>query len=166
MKNAKIWPYSIAVAIFLIFMASVATVMISLKAPVQESDLYMIDYHDADKRVNEILSDAIEFNAKYNFYYTTDSFFKKGTQLKYKLVDKNNQVVDGAKISVLLTRPHTKANDKTIEDFSFNGSEYLSKPLDLEDDGRWDIIAKVEVGSLSRYLSIKTSTLEDMVKEF
>ncbi len=166
MRYAKVWPYSIATAIFLVFLAAIATVVVSLKAPVHESDLYMIDYHDADNRANEILQDNIDFNKKYTITYETQNFKKDGTVLKYSVKNLDGSVVDDAKIKVKLTRPDTHDLDKMVELFKLVDGVYESTPIKLEKEGRWDVIAKVSVEGLNRYLSIKTSTQEDLKKEF
>lgn len=166
MSSSKVWPYSIAIAIFAVIVASIVTVKISINAPVHESDLYMIDYHDADKRANEILSNSIEFNKRYSLKYETENFTKNGTILKYIILDKMGNVVQNAKITVHLTRPQTHAMDREISDFTLVDGAYVSSPLTLEEDGRWDIIAKVSVDEYERFLSIKTSTQAKMIEEF
>ena len=42
-SNGKIWPYAIAISIFLVFIAAVATVIIANKLPVEDSDTISVD---------------------------------------------------------------------------------------------------------------------------
>lgn len=166
MKSDKIWPYSISGAIFLIFIASIVTVFISLKSPVAESELYMMNYHEADDKANDIINKEIAFNKAYSISYITDSFKKDALELKYKIVDTNNQPVDGAKFKIVLTRPDTTKDDIVLESYSVSDGIYSFSKTSLPKDGRWDVLAKVSIGDKERYLNIKTSTTNQEVIEF
>ncbi|MFA6760557.1 MAG: FixH family protein [Sulfuricurvum sp.] len=165
--SGKIWAYSITISIILIFFASVATVFISVvKAPVAESDLYMTNYHDADDRANEIIKQEVAFNKLYNIAFVTKEFQKDDLTISYRVEDKQGRSVEGAKFTLLLTRPDNNKDDIELGSYSYDGEIYSFEKLDLPREGRWDLIAKVSVGELERFFSIKATTLKDEIVEF
>ena len=166
MSSSKVWPYSIAISIFLIFVAAVVTVVIATKAPVQESNDYMMNYHQADDKANEIIKNNIEFNKKYRVEYVTNNFGIDGVVLKYKISDVNQNVINNAKIKVILTRPDTKTMDIEIDEFSVEQGIYTFKEIKLPKEGRWEIIAKINIDNYERYFNIKTSTANKEAIEF
>ena len=50
LSNGRIWPYAIGASIIFIFGACVATIVVANTLPVEKSDTYMMDYHEADAK--------------------------------------------------------------------------------------------------------------------
>ena len=80
LSNGRIWPYAIGGSIILIFGACVATVIIANKLPVEKSDTYMMGYHQADAKANELIKARIAFNKSYRVEYIMNwaEFFDMG----------------------------------------------------------------------------------------
>ncbi len=158
LNNGRIWPYSIAASIIFIFGACVATIVVTSTLPVQNSDTYMMGYHEADAKANELLSAKIDFDKKYNIKYVTDTFTKDKSVIAYRVSDKESNPINDATIKVMLTRPSTHKNDQELNSYQVENGLYTFEAMTLPEDGRWDIMAKVSVGELSRYYNIKTDT--------
>ncbi len=165
-NNTNIWPYAIAISIFMIFGASVATVVIASKAPVEKSDTYMMGYHDADANANELIEAQIEFDKKYKIEYVTDTLTQENTIIKYKVSDLSGNRVENAKIKVMITRPDSHALDKELNNPTFKDGVYTFETIKLEKEGRWDIMAQVSVGMIQRYYNVKTDTRVKKATEY
>lgn len=157
-NNGRVWPYAIGASIILVFGACVATIVVTSYAPVQESDTYMMGYHEADAKANELLSAKIDFDKKYKIEYVTETFTKDKSIIAYKVSDKESNPVNDATIKVMLTRPSTHKNDQEINNPSVENGIYTFEAMALPEDGRWDIMAQVSVGEVSRFYNIKTDT--------
>ena len=158
LSNGRIWPYAIGASIIFIFGACVATIVVTSTLPVQESDTYMMSYHHADAQANELINAKIDFDKKYNIEYVTDTFTKEKCVIAYRVSDKESNPVNNATIKVMLTRPSTHKNDQEINNPSVENGIYTFEAMALPEDGRWDIMAQVSVGELSRFYNVKTDT--------
>ena len=103
LSNGRIWPYAIGASIIFIFGACVATIVVANTLPVEKSDTYMMDYHEADAKANEILESAIAFNKKYKIEYITDGLSTQGSTIKYRVTDIDSNPVNSAQIKVVVT---------------------------------------------------------------
>lgn len=157
-SNGKIWPYAIGTSIVLVFGACVATVIVANTLPVEKSDTYMMGYHEADAKANELIQARIEFDKKYKVAYVTDGLRIDSSVIKYKVSDLNSQAVNNAKIEVIVTRPNNHKHDQTLKSSSYENGVYTFPSIKLPVEGRWDIMAKVSVGDLQRYYNIKADT--------
>jgi len=153
-----IWPYSIAIAIILVFGACVATIVITSKLPVEKSDTYMMGYHEADAKANELIQAAIDFNRKYKIKYITDSLHVEASVIKYELLDIDNNPVNDAKIKIIVTRPNNHKHDQELSNPTVENGIYTFSKIKLPQEGRWDIMAKVNVGDFQRFYNVKTDT--------
>ena len=157
-SNGMIWPYSIAIAIILVFGACVATIVITSKLPVEKSDTYMMGYHEADAKANELIQAAIDFNRKYKIKYITDSLHVEASVIKYELLDIDNNPVNDAKIKIIVTRPNNHKHDQELSNPTVENGIYTFSKIKLPQEGRWDIMAKVNVGDFQRFYNVKTDT--------
>ncbi|MDO8454611.1 MAG: FixH family protein [Sulfurimonas sp.] len=157
-NSGKIWPYAIGTSIALIFVASVVTVVIATSSPVEKSDAYMMDYHEADAKANELIEARIAFDKKYKIEYITDSLNCNGSVIKYKVSDLNSNKVSDANITVVVTRPDSHQFDRELSNPTIENGVYSFGSINLEKEGRWDIMAKVSVGDLQRYYNVKADT--------
>ena len=165
-NSGKIWPYSIAASIILIFGACVATIVVTSKMPVENSDTYMTYYQEADKNANEYIKARIAFDKKYKIEYVTDELSCEKTTLKYKVTDLKSNPVSDAKLKVIITRPNNHKYDQELVDAKFENGVYTFNTVKLPQKGRWDIIARVDVGELQRFYNVKTDTRTKEFKEY
>ncbi len=166
LSNGKIWPYAIGISIVLIFGACVATVIVASTLPVQKSDKFMMDYHDADANANEIIKAQIAFDQKYKIEYLTQGLSTKGTSIRYKISDADAKAINDAKIKVVLTRPNQLQYDIALENPTVSEGVYTFENVTLPLEGRWDVMAKIEIGQDSRYYNLKADTRNTTFKEY
>lgn len=165
-SSGKAWPYAIGAAITMVFGFCVATIVVTNKADLQESNAYMTHYQDADARANEIIEAKIKFDKKYNLTYISEYIKENGSDLIYKIVDKDGNYVNNAKVVVVITRPETSTLDKKLENPLVVDGVYTFKDVKFPKAGVWDIMAKVDVGDDTRFLNVKVDTRNSKVKEF
>lgn len=165
-SSGRIWPYAIGASIVLIFGACVATVIVTNTLPVEKSDTYMMGYHEADEKANDILKAAIEFNKKYKVEYITEEFDPQNCVIKYRVGDIDSNPINDADIKVVITRPDNHKYDQELKNPTVLNGVYTFEALKLPQEGRWDIMAKVSVKGLERFYNIKTDTRSKEVVEY
>ncbi|MDD5157579.1 FixH family protein [Sulfurimonas sp.] len=166
LSSGKIWPYAISASIALIVCAGIATVVIAVEAPVEKSDIYMMDYHEADDKANEIIEDTITFNKKYRVEYISDGLKKDSAVIKYRVVDMDSNPVNNAKFKVIITRPTTTKQDHKMAEPTVENGVYTFKPISLEEAGRWDIMAKINIDGIQKFYNLKADTRNSEVVEY
>ncbi|MBU0719791.1 FixH family protein [bacterium] len=157
-SSGRIWPYAIGGSIILVFGFCVATIVVASKLPVENSDTYMMGYHDADDKANELIEARIAFDKKYKIEYITDGLNTKNSVIRYKVTDTNSNLVNTAKVKVIITRPNNHKHDQELINPSVQDGIYTFSGIELPQEGRWDIMAKVDVGEVSRYYNVKADT--------
>jgi hypothetical protein len=152
------------------------TVRQASSVPVHESNNFMLKYQTADMNINNIKELQDKFDAKYTIELKNFELLdlndeeqntnSKRTQAKpvklnfgknsftYAVNNKEGSVVDNAKVSFLLTRPHTRVDDKLEESVTFNNGYYTTKALELKNKGRYTLQFKVEINGLTGYSEI------------
>ncbi len=160
MKKNKttLWPYAIGGAITLVFGFCVATVIVTSSLPVENSDTNMMYYQEADANANKLIKAKIAFDKKYKIEYLTDGISCEATNLKYRIIDLEGNPVDNAKIKVIVTRPNKHKYDQELNNAVFKDGIYSFPTITLAQKGRWNIMAKVNVGDLQRFFNVKTDT--------
>lgn len=157
-NNGRIWPYAIGVSIILVFGACVATVMVANTLPVEQSDTYMMGYHEADDKANELIEAAIAFNKKYKIEYVTDGLHVDSSTIKYRVSDIDSNPINSAKIKVIVTRPNNHKHDQELHNPTVENGVYSFSAVTLAQEGRWDIMAKVSVDDVQRFYNVKADT--------
>lgn len=157
-SNGRIWPYAIGLSITLVFGACVVTVFVANTLPVEKSDTYMMGYHEADDKANEIIQAAIEFNKKYKIEYITDGLKTDSSVIKYRVTDLNSNPINDAKIKVIITRPNNHKYDQELTNPSIQNGIYTFNSITLAQEGRWDIMAKINVYKSQRFFNMKADT--------
>jgi len=157
-SNGKIWPYAIALSITLVFVAAVVTVIIANKLPVENSDTYMMGYHEADAKANELIEARIAFDDKFKVEYITEGLSLDNTVLKYRVTTLAGKPVDDAQIKVVITRPNVHKYDKELLNPSVSQGVYTFGATHLDVAGRWNIMAKIKLGDFQRFLNVKADT--------
>lgn len=165
-SSGKIWPYAISASIILVFGFCVTTIVVTGKAPVQNSDTYMMGYHEADDKANELIEARIAFDKKYKIEYVTDGLNLENSLLKYKITDLDLKPVNDAEILVVLTRPNTHKNDKELLNPSVEDGVYTFASTTLPEKGRWDVMAKIKIGENERFYNVKADTRVKEAKEY
>ena len=172
-KEKTYWPHMIVGFLALALTLSFWTVKSASSLPVQESNNYLMKYQQADIHINEILESKAAFDALYTIelkdkemMVMTDNIHSNIPQpnvLKlslgandffYTVVSKNGEVVKDAKVTFLLTQPHSRREDKLIENVSFLDDAYKVQALDIQKAGRYTLQLKVELSEGTGYLEV------------
>ena len=160
------WPWIIVGSILGVVGLSYWTVKIALDNPVQLSDLDMQDYRHFEHDVNENISAKIAFDQKYSVVYTTEIFKMDGADIKFKVMTRANVPVNDANITVRVTRPGTHEFDQTPKVESVQDGIYSLEKIILPKEGRWDVLARIQIGDDTRYLNLKADTRYPNVFEY
>jgi len=159
-NSGRAWPYAIGASIILVAGFCVATVVVTSKANIQESDAYMTHYQEANMIANDVIKAKIKFDNKYKIEYITKQITKENSKLLYKVTDINEKPIDDAKILLSISRPETKEFNKKVDNFSVQDGLYSFNKIDFPKDGIWNIIAKISIGDDYKFYSIKADTRE------
>ncbi len=166
LSNGRIWPYTITFLIIMVFSFCVATIVITSKLPVEISDTYMSYYQDVDANANKFIQDRIDFNRKYKIEYMSDRINSKGTVLKYKITDLDSNPISEVSIKVIVTRPNTHKYDMELTNPTYKDGIYSFANIVLPKEGRWDIMAKINVGEFERFYNVKVDTRTKKISQY
>ncbi|HFD13984.1 MAG TPA: hypothetical protein ENJ34_01625 [Epsilonproteobacteria bacterium] len=164
-KNEKTyWPHMIIGFIFIGITLGYWTVKHAVQMPVQEVNEYMMKYQDADMGINDILEKKQAFDKDYTIKLNdvvmmvmTDNVNSKIPQpnavtlskganhFSYSVTKKDGTVVSNAKVSFLLTRPHTVKDDVMIEKVSFKDGMYVTPELNIQNPGRYTLQFRAKI---------------------
>jgi len=158
LSNGRIWPYAIGISITMVFGFCVATIMVTQSANIQESDAYMTYYQDADAKANDLINAQIAFDKKYTIEYVTDGIAQNGALIKYRISDKNANLINDAKIILTTSRPETAEFNQELQNPEIKDGVYTFSGAVFPKEGVWNIIAKVEVAGEIRFFNIKADT--------
>lgn len=143
--------------------------------PVQESNDYMLKYQTADKNINEIMALESKFNAKYKIKIIGTELLKlegnlqnihskrrqsipiklnTGSNSFNYLITQDDKPVENAKVTFLLTRPHSRKNDHLEKNVHYKDGHYVTKAIELTKKGRYTLQLKVEIEGLIGYSEI------------
>lgn len=157
-SSGKIWPYALGIAILGFFGAIVFSITFIVKeAPVQVS-ADMMNYHEADTNANQLIEAEIAFNKKYKIAYITEGLSQESSIVKYRISDLENNPVSDAIIKVIITRPDNNNYTQELMNPSVANGIYTFSSVTLAQAGRWNVMAKVDVGELTRYYNVKADT--------
>lgn len=166
LSNGRIWPYAIGTSIILVFGACIGTIVVATKLPVEKSDNYMMQYQKADAQANELIKASIAFNKKYKIEYINNGISLQNTILKYRVTHLDDNPVDNAEIKVIITRPNNHKNDQEVLNPTFENGIYTFSSVTLPLEGRWDVMAKVNIGENQRFYNVKVDTRNNKVKVY
>ncbi|MBN2782875.1 MAG: FixH family protein [Campylobacterales bacterium] len=150
----------------MVFGASVMTIVQASKLPVEKSDTYMMGYQEADAKANELINARIAFDKKYKIEYISDPINTQNTNIRYRVTDINSNPVENAKIKVVITRPNKHEFDQELETATSKDGVYSFENITLPKEGRWDIMAKIDVDDLQRFYNVKVDTRNEEVKQY
>ena len=152
------------------------TVKQAMSVPVHESNNYMLKYQMADMNINKIMKLKAQFDSKYIIKIEGTEFIelnsdaqntnakraqKKPIKLQlgknnftYTIVTHDMVAVENAKVTFLLTRPHSRDHDTLEENIAFKNGHYATKTLEFTRRGRYTLQLKVEIDGLIGYSEI------------
>lgn len=150
------------------------TVKKSISAPVHEANNFMLKYQTADMTINDIVKLQKAFDAKYTIelknvkeaklpvkYQNVHAkrSLQKPIEIKdgensfsYEITKKDGSIVQNAQVDFLLTRPHIRTDDTLENNVSFANNLYVTKPINIENEGRYTLLLKVTIDQLVGHL--------------
>ena len=151
------------------------TVKQASSIPVHESNNYMLKYQMADMNINEIMELDEKFKAKYKIEIIGTELIKLDSDLQNTnakraqsipiklnsgpnsfsyLITQDQKNVDNAKVTFLLTRPHSRNYDNLEKNVNYKNGHYVTKAIELSEKGRYTLQLKVEIDGLIGYSEI------------
>ncbi|WP_281951560.1 FixH family protein [Nitrosophilus kaiyonis] len=157
-KEKNYWPHFIVALVFFAIGLGVWTIKAAIDNPVELDNSYMLNYHAVDEDINDILKKQHIFEKNYDLNLLTNKINVGKNKLEIVLKDKNGKVVKNAKIDILVTRPDTTKYDKKVT-AKFENRKYVAD-VDLEHEGRWNIIIKAKIDDAQGFKTFKLTTLQ------
>jgi nitrogen fixation protein FixH len=127
------------------------TIKIALDNPVEMDTFYMEKYQKVDQNINEIIELQAKFDVAFDLGYSTEQFTIGQNSISLTLKEKSGKVVSDATITLMLSRPETNKDNKTLKPTSSENGTYTFGPFDINKPGRWQILTKIEKGDFKGY---------------
>ena len=165
-KNGKIWPVIIALAIFGVVVLSYWTIKETAQADLTQSNVYMENYHNVDDTINDIIMARVAFDKRYTITLKSLNLSSGDEKIIYEVRDKNGTPVTNAQLELLISRPISDAKDIKLHPTKKGKGKYIFENFSLPKPGRWDLLLKIEVGENMRYYNLKADTRSTKAFEF
>jgi nitrogen fixation protein FixH len=154
--RVNLWPIGILALLLFGVGLTLWTLDAAANNKVQLENSYMANYHDVDETFNDIMAKKVNFEKNFILDLEEVNLKLGENNLNVKLFSKDIIPVKNAKITALITRPHTVESDIKIETFKYSqDGEYESSNFKLEQKGRWEVILKVQVGDYETFEKLK-----------
>jgi len=142
------WPLTIILMLVFAIVAAVLTIKKAVNNPVQESNLFLANYHIADKNINQILDSQIEFEKKYDLDISKLKFNEKEIFGNISILE-NGKMID-SDFDIIITRPTSTEFDTNVKNPNIK--------FEIPKLGRWNIYIKSEVKNLIGYFYLELDT--------
>ena len=127
------------------------TIKIAFDNPVEMDTFYMERYQKVDENINQILELQEKFNAKFNLDYSSEKFTIGQNTITLKLTSKDGEAISNADVTMMLSRPETNKDNKSLKPSKVENGEYTFGPFEINKVGRWQILSKIEQGEFKGY---------------
>jgi len=167
------WPHMILGFLTIGLTLGYWTVKSASSMPVQESNQYMLKYQVADMNINEIMARKIAFDKVYRIdilnvetMVMTDNVNSNRPQpnpvklsegmnaFSYEVTTGDGTSVENAKVTFLLTQPHSRKQDQLIENIPYVEGKYEVSDINITKAGRYTLQLRAEVGDTIGYSEI------------
>jgi nitrogen fixation protein FixH len=155
--SPKVWPIGIVLSIIAVAGLCIWTIKIAQSLPVEMDNTYFADYREVDENINEMIMKQRAFETKYNIDIEQKDFIIGNNEIEMKITDKQNSMIDGAKVDIVVTRPHTTATDKKLIATSNKNGIYKFEPFEVKELGRWQIQSRVSINDLVAYNKLEVN---------
>ncbi len=172
-RKKTYWPHMIVGFLLVGIVLGYWTIKSAIAMPVQESNEYMLKYQNADININKILTKKKAFDKLYTInildtktMIMTDNInsnvqntklvsLKSGSNsFSYEVVGRDKTIIKDAKVTFLLTRPHTVKEDKLFENIPFIDGKYKISDVNITKEGRYTLQLRVKVKDTVGYSQI------------
>lgn len=167
------WPHMILGFLAIGITLGYWTVKSASSLPVQEVNKYMLKYQMADMNINEITERKMAFDKVYTIelddiemMVMTDNINSNRPQpnvvklsqglnaFNYKVVSKEGSAVSDANVTFLLTQPHSRTQDKLLENIAFENGNYHVQGVEIQKPGRYTLQLRAVIGDTIGYSEI------------
>lgn len=141
------WPLGIFMLAMVVVGMIILTLKMALGNPVEYTTICGWKPQEFDEKNNEIMVAKSQFLQKYNVDFKgkiepTKEEFKR---LFVRVKNKDNKIVQDAKVDFFLTRPHTAKEDKELGMAELVDGLYESKDFAVENLGKWEAQALIRI---------------------
>ncbi|MEA2029429.1 MAG: hypothetical protein U9N49_10705 [Campylobacterota bacterium] len=162
-KEKTYWPHMIVGFIFMAITLGYWTIKSASSMPVQEVNMYMQKYQLVDININEMIEKKEAFDRDFSIelldkkvIINEDNQHSKRKKFEYIALDKGknsfvfsvnsqtNRSLSNPKVSFLLTRPHTRADDNYIENIKSIDGQYTIDGVEVTKKGRYVIQLRID----------------------
>jgi hypothetical protein len=156
-KESNYWPHFIIALVLFAIALGIWTIKVAVDNPVELDNSYMMKYQDVDRNFYKIEQEKKEFDKRYSIYLKNRKLNVGKNRVVLFVKSKDDEKnIKNAKVEILLTRPETTKYDKKYV-AKFDNGAYVAD-IEIPKEGRWNLIVKVTVGSISRFTTYKLST--------
>ena len=167
------WPHMILGFLAIGLTLGYWTVKSASSLPVQESNQYMLKYQMADITINDILESKQAFDKKYaialenvEMMTMTDNINSNLPQpnvvklsqgvnhFSYSVTSKDGKIVSDAKVTFLLTQPHSRKEDKLFVNIPYKDGKYQINGVDIQKPGRYTLQFRAEIADTMGYSEV------------
>ena len=159
-ENSKktYWPHMIVGFLAVGLTLGYWTIKSASSMPVQESNQYMLKYQLADITINEIMEKKAAFDKEYTIaiqdvetIVMSDNIHsrlpqpnavklsKGSNNFTYKVVRKDGTAVADAKVTFLLTQPHSRKEDQLFKDIPYSNGVFHIENVEIQNPGRYSL---------------------------
>ncbi len=155
--NPKVWPIGITLSIIGIAGMCIWTIVIAQSLPVEMDNTYFADYREVDENINEMIMKQKAFETKYNVNIEKKDFIIGQNSIEMSITNKQNALVNDAKVDIVVTRPHTTSTDKKLVFTKSENGIYKFEPFEVNELGRWQIQSRVSINDLVAYNKLEVN---------
>ncbi|HIP61592.1 MAG TPA: hypothetical protein EYG98_03465 [Sulfurovum sp.] len=163
-KEKTYWPHMILGFLFFGIMLGYWTIKSAINMPVNKSNGYQMEYQMADMNINDILEAQERFDSKYSIKaidfkkssFKPNEFLKrkhgeiiellKNNKISYEIRTLSGEAVNDAKVTFLLTRPHSRDDDQKFELAQGTNGIYTIPEVVLTNPGRYTLRLRAQKG--------------------
>ncbi len=171
-ERKNYWPQAVVGILIAIFVLIGWTIAKTAEMPVHEENSYMSKYQSVDLQSDRLVNQSKAFLKEYDIRIVSEhenvlmqkDMYKKRNRytniidpnkpIKLQVVTTGGEVVEDAKLEVLLSRPTTRTSDMMVEHISKEDGTFTLGKLNIDKKGRWQLICKAQVGQKTGYKNI------------
>ena len=164
------WPHMILGFLIVGLTLGYWTIKSASSMPVQESNQYMLKYQLADITINQIMEKKAAFDKDYTIslddvemMVMSDNIHSRLPQpnavklakgantFTYVVSTKEGNVVPDAKVTFLLTQPHSRKEDQLFENVPYKNGKYQIENVEITKPGRYSLQFREEIADRIGY---------------
>ena len=172
-KEKTYWPHMIMGFLLIGITLGYWTVKSATSIPVQESNEYMLKYQQADMNINEIIERKALFDRSYKIELLDAKrvvqeidnakrakvenvviLTQGNNSFLYRVLNKDNALVNDANVTFLLTRPHSVKEDILVENIPVVDRKFKIDNIKITKPGRYTLQLRVKIGEAIGYSEI------------